>query len=107
MFAVLYQGYVKDGREMEYRQAWHKVLRYFVDKRGALGSTLHRTESGLWVGYTCWPDKATREASWPDSETLPEEIRKAIAAMKDCLDEQRQLPDVHMEVVENIQRGKP
>lgn len=106
MFAVLYQGYVKEGREQQYQEAWHTVIRYFIDKRGAIGSCLHRTESGLWVGYSRWPDKATRDASWPGDSTLPNEVRDAIAILKDCLDEKRQLPDLHMEVVEDLWQQK-
>jgi len=42
MFAVIYQGYVKAGRESEYQKSWNMVARYFVEQRGAIGSCLHR-----------------------------------------------------------------
>jgi hypothetical protein len=106
LFAVLYQGYVKQGRELEYRTAWHKIASYFIEKRGALGSSLHRTDEGLWVAYPCWPDRATRDASWPGedapSSALPHEIRQAIITLKDCIE--RQLPEICMEMVDNLQR---
>jgi hypothetical protein len=105
LFAVLYQGYVKQGRESEYRDAWHKIASYFIEKRGALGSCLHRTDDGLWVAYSRWPDKATRDASWPEenapSSELPNEIRQAIITLKDCIE--RQLPEICMEMVDNLQ----
>jgi len=63
IFAVIYEGYIKSGRESEYREAWNKVARYFIDKRGAIGSCLHRTSDGLWVAYSRWPDKKTRDNS--------------------------------------------
>lgn len=47
MFAIIYQSYIKPGRESEYQKLWHKIANYFVECRGALGSTLHRTEDGL------------------------------------------------------------
>ena len=106
MFAVIYQGYVKSGREVEYKQAWNKIAKYFVERRGAIGSCLHRTSDGLWVAYSRWPDKETRDASWPGedapSNELPPEIRKAVLTIKDCLDQTRKLPDICMEVVDDL-----
>ena len=31
MFAVIYQGYLKPGRENEYQEAWNKVAQYFIE----------------------------------------------------------------------------
>lgn len=90
MFAVIYQGYLKPGRENECQEAWNKVARYFIASRGAIGSCLHRTPDGLWVAYSRWPDKETRDNSWPGenapSTELPLEIRNAVLTIKDCLD---------------------
>ena len=104
-FAVIYQGYVKSGRELEYREAWRLVARYFVEQRGAIGSCLHRTTDGMWLAYSRWPDKKTRDASWPGedapSNELPPEIRKAVLTIKDCLDQNRKIPEICMEVVDD------
>lgn len=106
MFAVIYQGYLKPGRETEYQQAWNKVAGYFIEKRGAIGSCLHKTADGLWVAYSRWPDKETRDKSWPGdnapSEELPLEIRNAVLTIKDCLDSDRKIPDICMQVVEDL-----
>jgi hypothetical protein len=106
MFAVIYQGYLKLGTESEYRKAWKIVSQYFVEKRGAVGSCLHRTTDGLWVAYSRWPDKKTRDASWPGekapSSELPEEIRQAVLTIKNCLDETRKIPDLCLDVVEDL-----
>lgn len=106
MFAAIYQAYLKPGREQEYRRLWSKVARYFAEQRGAIGSCLHRTPEGLWVAYSRWPDKATRDASWPGentpSEALPEEIRKAVLGIKECIDHERRLPELSLEVVEDL-----
>jgi hypothetical protein len=64
MFAVIYRSYLIPGSETNYKKHWHKIARYFVEQRSAIGSTLHQTEEGLWVAYSRWPDKATRDASW-------------------------------------------
>lgn len=106
MFAVIYQTYVKPERELDYQQSWHKVACYFVEKRGAIGSCLHRAADDLWVAYSRWPDKATRDASWPGdnapSEELPEEIRKAILILKDCVDQERKVPEICLEIVNDL-----
>lgn len=105
MFAVIYQGYIKPGRETEYQEAWNKVARYFIEQRGAIGSCLHRTSDGLWVAYSRWPDKKTRDNSWPGdnapSDELPPEIRNAVLIIKDCLDPDRKIPDLCMEVLDD------
>jgi hypothetical protein len=106
MFAVIYQSYLKPGREGDFRQAWHQIASYFVAKRGALGSWLHKTEDGKWIAYSRWPDKATRDASWPEenapSDELPVEIRQAIVLIKDCIDLDRKIPDICMDVIHSV-----
>jgi len=106
MFAVIYRAYLKPGREAEYQQAWRQVARYFIDKRGAIGSCLHKAEEGFWVAYSRWPNQAARDASWPGedapSSELPNEIRRAIFTIKDCIDQNRKLPDICMEVIDDL-----
>jgi hypothetical protein len=106
MFAAIYQSYIKPGREYEYQGAWNVVVRYFVEYRGAIGSCLHRTTDGLWVAYSRWPDKKTRDYSWPGEDApsteLPNEVRTAILTIQDCIDPDRRLPDICMEVVEDL-----
>jgi chloramphenicol 3-O phosphotransferase len=105
-FAVIYRGYIKPGREMDYQNAWQIVAQYFVSHRGAVGSCLHRTADGLWVAYSRWPDQKTRDASWPGenapSDELPLKIREAVLTIKDCMDADRKLPDICMEVVNDM-----
>lgn len=90
---MIYQGYIKPEKESDYKTAWHLVASYFVEQRGALGSCLHQTEEGLWVAYSRWPNKATRDASWPGekepSSELPDEVRKAVITIQGCLDQER------------------
>jgi len=106
MFAVIYQLYLKSGREADYQAAWHTVATYFKTHRGALGSCLHRTDDDRWVAYSRWPDKKTRDASWPGentpSEMLPREIQNAILVLKECTDQERLIPEICLEVVEDL-----
>lgn len=106
MFAVIYRGYLKPGKESEYQEAWHRVAQYFVEQRGAIGSCLHRTSDGMWLAYSRWPDKKTRDASWPGDSApsieLPSEIRDAILTIQHCIDQDRKLPDICMEVINDL-----
>lgn len=105
-FAVIYRAYLKAGKEEQYEAAWRIVANYFVERRGAMGSSLHQTEDGLWVAYSRWPDQKTRDASWPGknlpSNALPQEIREAIVTIQDSLDPERSFPDICMQVVEDV-----
>ena len=111
MFAVIYRGYLKSGREAEYREAWHAVAQYFVERRGAIGSSLHRTSDGLWLAYSRWPDKKTRDASWPGENAptaeLPPEICEAILTLKNCMCQESKFPDICMEVVDDLLLKQP
>ncbi len=106
MFAVIYRLYLKPDTEEVYRAAWHTVATYFVNARGALGSCLHQAQDGMWVAYSRWPDKATRDASWPGddapSDALPTEVKEAIKAIQNSTDQTRKLPEIGMEVVEDL-----
>ncbi len=106
MFAVIYRGYLKPGREEEYQRLWRQIASYFVEHRGAIGSCLHRASDGLWVAYSRWPSQEARDASWPGenapSDELAGGIQKAIVEMKDCLDADRKLPDICLEVVDDL-----
>ena len=105
MFVAIYQAYLKQGTEAEYQRLWQITAKYFIERRGALGSCLHKGPGGLWVAYSRWPDQATRDASWPGenapSDELPEEVRDAIMGIKACLDTTRKIPDLELEVVED------
>ncbi len=80
----------------------------FCAARGALGSSLHRTEDGLWVAYSRWPDKATRNASWQGEDSpsgdLPKDIQQAIVSIQDCLDLDRKIPEICMELISTVNR---
>jgi len=106
MFAVIYRGYVKPGFDSEYQKAWHKVAAYFIECRGAIGSCLHQADDGLWVAYSRWPDRATRDAAWPGENApaaeFPEDIKQAIHSIKNCLDGDRKLPEIAMDVVDDL-----
>lgn len=107
VFAVIYRAHILPEKEAEYVRHWKLIASYFVAQRGALGSTLHKTDEGMWVAYSKWPDKATRDASWPKeqekaSSALPTPIRDAIEGLRRCLNPDRTFPEICMELVEEI-----
>jgi len=105
MFAVIYRIDIKVGFEDEYAKYWKKVASYFVENRGAISSTLHKSENGSWLIYSKWPSKNVKEASWPQQQEFfqpdfPEDICSAIQAMKNCLTEEVKLPEIYLEIKE-------
>ena len=110
MFAVIYRSYLKLGKERDYQRAWRIVANHFVNHCGAIGSTLHKTDDGLWVAYSRWPNKATRDACWSTDGTVstkfPIEIEQAIVEIKSCLDKAQEFPEIAMDVVDGVGRVK-
>ncbi len=106
MFAVIYRAFLKPGTELEYQEAWRQVATYFVKYRGALGSCLHKTDDGMWLAYSRWPDKITRDASWPGenapSDSMPNEVKTAIIKIQSCIEETQKFSEICMEVVDDL-----
>lgn len=108
MFAVIYRFKLKPEHENVFKACWNKITAYFIEHRGAIGSCLHKGQDNLWVAYSRWPDKATRDASWPGdnapNSVLPEEIREAIRKMQTIKDEKNafeKFEDICLDVVED------
>lgn len=102
MFAVIYKFKLKPSQEELYQHHWHKIADFFIKNCGAIGSCLHKGEDGLWVAYSRWPDKRTRDASWPGEESphneLPEKIRQSIQIMQAIKQENSDLKDSYEEI---------
>jgi len=108
MFAVIYRFKLKPHQVEQYKQCWNKIVDYFSQKRGAIGSCLHKGEDDLWVAYSRWPDKATRDAAWPGedapNEELPFEIKETILQMQKIKQENQDLEqynEICLEVIED------
>ena len=106
MFAVIYRSYLLPGKDARYQELWHKIAEYFVAERGAIGSALHKTEDGYYLAYSRWPNKSTRDASWPgqaDASTeLDPEIQATILEIKTCIDQSRKMPEICMTIVDDL-----
>ncbi len=110
MFAVIYKFKLQEHQEELYKHHWYKITNYFIKSRGAIGSCLHKGEDGIWVAYSRWPDKATRDASWPGekvpNDDLPQDIYASIKKMQEIREENRDLENDYnelcLDVVEDL-----
>ena len=106
MFAVIYKFKLKAHQEDLYRHHWERIASFFIESRGAIGSCLHKGDNGLWIAYSRWPDKATRDASWPGENTpngeLSEDIINSIKIMQTIKKENSDMEDDYEEFGLNI-----
>ncbi|RYZ98632.1 MAG: hypothetical protein EOP11_20405, partial [Proteobacteria bacterium] len=82
MIVYLYRWKIKAGKEAQFQKSWELVTTIFKEQCGSLGSRLHVSESGDWVGYAQWRDKATRDAcgfTSPQLQSAREAMRDAVA----------------------------
>lgn len=63
-FAVLYRWRLHPGREASFTAAWRRISELLRDRRGSLGSRLHRGDDGLWYSYAQWPSAEARERAF-------------------------------------------
>jgi hypothetical protein len=107
MFAVIYKGHIYPEAEEKYKKRWNQIATYFIEHRGAIGSCLHKATDGQWVAYSRWPDKETRDASWPKegeepSKTLTPEIQAIISDLKNCIDKDQPFEEICMEIIDDL-----
>lgn len=106
MFAVIYKFKLKAHQEDLYQHHCHKIAGFFIENRGAIGSCLHKGNDGLWIAYSRWPDKATRDASWPGEESpnndLPKDIGNSIKIMQTIKKENSDMEEDYEEFCLNV-----
>lgn len=104
MIAVLYRVLVKHEQEEEFQKNWRELTHYYAAEKGALGACLHKTSENLWIAYSRWPDKETRDAAWPGHDSpqknLPIEIQNLINNLKNCVDVE--FPETVMELIDDL-----
>ncbi len=104
MFVVIYRGFVKPDCEQEYLKSWKIIAEYFVKNCGALGSSLHKAEDGMYLAYSKWPDKETRDKSWGESANanFPELIKNSILKLKNALDQTQVFPEIQLTLLDEV-----
>ena len=98
MFIALYRWTVRGGREEHFREGWRRLTEEIYERRGSLGSRLHRAEDGSWVAYAQWPDRRAWEASQGSAAVDAEASRM----MRESIEVSH--PPVLMEVIDDLLR---
>lgn len=108
MFCVIYRFILKPQQEDIYKKCWNLITDYFIQHRGAIGSSLHKSNDNLWIAYSRWPNQQARDASWPGddkaNQELPENIVNAIKIMQKIKNENKHLEqydEITMQLVED------
>lgn len=110
MFAVIYKFKLQPHQEKTYQWHWKKVANFFINHRGAIGSCLHKGDDGIWIAYSRWPDKTTRDASWTKDTAIlngfPEDVCQSMQTIQAIKEENSALENYYDEfcltVVEDL-----
>ncbi len=57
MFVVIYHWKLKEGKDLEFREAWRQATRAIYSKKGSLGSQLMQAVDGTYYGVARWPSR--------------------------------------------------
>ncbi|MEX1024689.1 MAG: antibiotic biosynthesis monooxygenase [Planctomycetota bacterium] len=80
-FAVLYRWRIVPGREDDFRVAWERLTHQIRERRGGLGSRLHRGKDGIWWAYAQWPS----EERWRAAQALETVDSKSSSRMGEAI----------------------
>jgi heme-degrading monooxygenase HmoA len=83
MIAILYSWRIKPNKEQQFIESWSQVTEFLRDKRGSLGSRLHRGNNGLFYGYAQWKSDEERQNAFQHSTEISDSIEK----MRDSIEE--------------------
>lgn len=61
---MLYRFRLVPDKEEQFIDAWQRVTVALRERRGGLGSRLHRGDDGLWYAYAQWPSREAREVAF-------------------------------------------
>ena len=98
MFIALYRWKVKEGREKQFQEGWHRRTGEIYRHCGSLGSRLHRAEDGTWVAYAQWPDRRT----YDKAQSIPVIDAEARMLLRESIEEA--YPDIYMNVIDDLLR---
>ncbi len=90
-FCVIYRFRVRPGAEDTFRHGWAQLTKAIRDRRGGLGSRLHRTDEGLWLAYAQWPNRD----AWERARQLETADPDAARTMGESIEES--LPPILLE----------
>lgn len=94
-FVILYRWRLKPERVEQFRRAWTKVTRIYLEEFGSHGSRLHKGNDGIWYAYAQWPSAEARE-----NASGAAAVATSMRAMAGAIEER--LPEVELEIVEDL-----
>lgn len=100
-FAVLYRWRLHAGAEDSFVDAWSRVSAALRNRRGSLGSRLHRGADGLWYSYAQWPSARARDEAFALAPVDPEASRQMAEAIAESF------PDIVLESVADFMVSPP
>lgn len=96
MFIALYRWKVKEGKEQQCRDGWHRGTETIYRDRGSLGSRLHLADDNIWYGYAQWSDRESYFAA----ANIPVTDKEGVQMFHDSVEEQ--YPVVYLEVTDDL-----
>lgn len=100
MFIALYRWKVKEGREKNFQEGWHRRTKEIYRNCGSFGSRLHHAEDSTWVAYAQWPDRRTYDTA-QSIDVIDTEAR---TMFRESIEES--YPDIYMNVVDDLLRAE-
>ena len=83
-FVVIYRWRVAEDKEESFVAAWRQLTELIAERRGGLGSRLHRASAGTFVAYAQWAsEEAWRAAGERNKTEVLDEA--AVAAMRGAI----------------------
>ena len=100
MFVAVYWWRVHPGKEDQFRAAWRRGTELITSRYGSLGSRLHRSEDGRFIGIAEWPDRATWQAAFDAKMVYDEPDTRA--AFVDAIAEVPPEPMLLLELTDDL-----
>ena len=100
MFVAAYWWRVHPGKEEQFRAAWRRGTELITKIYGSLGSRLHRTDDGRFIGVAEWPDRATWQKAFDAKMVYDEPATRT--AFLDAIAEWAAEPLLAMEVTDDL-----
>jgi heme-degrading monooxygenase HmoA len=100
MFVAVYWWQVHPGKEEQFRAAWRRGTELITARYGSLGSRLHRSEDGRFIGIAEWPDRAAWQTAFEAKMAYDEPATRT--AFVDAIADAAQEPLLLLDVTDDL-----
>ena len=102
MVYVLFHWKIKPGCEQSFKEGWTEIIHRNIEKYGAIGSHLHKSENNHWFSYSQW----VSEAHFKHSQNLHDQHEAARIKMVNAISKGYQ-PIVMVPVLDHVVATDP